>query len=271
MNLQDAEARQPGDRAEHDEDEYEAGRIEGRHQLAERQERADAVLADGERHRAEGADRRQPHDESDDVEERMRDVVDEMEHGLAALAQQRDREREQDREEQDLQDLSLGKSADDRVRDDVHQELDGALLARLRGVDLDRPGIDGLRIHVHADAGLQIIDDHQPDHEGEGGDDLEIDERLEADASDLLQVFHAGDAVHDGAEDDRRDQHLDQLDEAVAERLHLLADLRIEMPEQDADDDRGDHLDVEMHAGRPARGGRELARRHDVLPDIRST
>jgi hypothetical protein len=33
------------------------------------------------------------------------------------------------------------------------------------------------------------------------------------------------DAVHDGAEDDRRDQHADQLDEAVAKRLHRGAEI----------------------------------------------
>ena len=55
--------------AEHDEDEDQAGRVERGHQLAERQQRADAVLADGEGHGAERADRRDLHDDADDAEE----------------------------------------------------------------------------------------------------------------------------------------------------------------------------------------------------------
>src|SRR5215211_7168569 len=75
----------------------------------------------------------------------------------------------------------------------------------------------------HADARLPEIDDDQADNEGERCYDLEVEQRLEANAADLSHILHAGDAVHDGEEDDRRDDHLDHLDEAVAERLHGLA------------------------------------------------
>ena len=61
-------------------------------------------------------------------------------------------------------------------------------------------------------------------------DDLEVEQRQAAGLADLLHVLHAGDADHDGAEDDRRDDHLDQLDEAVAERLHRRAGLRKKWP-----------------------------------------
>jgi hypothetical protein len=37
--------------------------------------------------------------------------------------------------------------------------------------------------------------------------------------------------MHNREEDDRGDDHLDALDERIAERLHLLADLRIKMPQ----------------------------------------
>ena len=188
-------------------------------------------------------------------------------HGPAAFAEHGQREREQDREEQHLQDLALGEGADDGVGNDVHQEFDRALLPGLRGVDLDRFGIDRAHVDVHADAGLQDVDHDQADDQRQRGHDLEIDQRLQADAADLLHVLHAGDAVHHGAEDDRRDQHLDQLDEAVAERLHRHADVRIELPEQDADHDRGQHLHVEMGVERFARRCRgRRCRRHGVLP-----
>ena len=102
-----------------------------------------------------------------------------------------------------------------------------------------------LGVDVHAGAGLQGVGDDQADDERQRRNHLEIDQRLEADAADLLHVLHAGDAMHDGAEDDRRDDHLDRLDEGIAQRLHLLAELRIVVPEQDAHHDRGQHLDVE--------------------------
>ena len=59
----------------------------------------------------------------------------------------------------------------------------------------------------------------RPSDEREGRHDFEIDQRLDADAADLLRVLDMRDARHHRAEDDRRDHHADQLDEAVAERL----------------------------------------------------
>ena len=91
------------------------------------------------------------------------------------------------------------------------------------------------QIDIHPGAGLKQVDGEQPDDQRDRGQHLEIDERLEGDAPDPGHVGHAGDAVHDGAEDDRRDQHADRLDEGVAERPHPHADIRIEVAERDAD------------------------------------
>ena len=74
----------------------------------------------------------------------------------------------------------------------------------------------------------------------------EVGERLAGDAADLLQVRHAGDAGDHGQEDHRRDDHLDQLDEGVAERLQAGADVGPEVADGDAEDDRGQHLDIEL-------------------------
>ena len=49
-----------------------------------------------------------------------------------------------------------------------------------------------------------------------------------------------------GAEDDRADHHLDELDEGVAKRLHLDGECRREVAEQHADQDRGQHVHVEL-------------------------
>ena len=103
--------------AEHDEDEDEARQVEGAHQLAERQQRADAVLADRERHRAERADRRDLHDDADDREQHVRRLLDEVEHERAAAAELVQREAEQHREQQHLQDLALARTRRRRCRE----------------------------------------------------------------------------------------------------------------------------------------------------------
>ena len=242
----DGKAGPSRDEAEHDEDEQQAGEVEASHQLGERHQRGDAVFADGERHRAEGADRRRTHDEADDDEKRVRELVDEAHDRLPLLARRGKRQAEQHREEQHLQDLSLRKGVDEGVRDHVHEKVDGALRLGRGRVTRDVLGIDARRIGVEADAGLERVDDEEADDQRERADDLEVEEREAAGLADLLHVLHAGDADDHRAEDDRRDDHLDQLDERVAERLHRFAGLGPEMAEDDPADDREQHLRVEM-------------------------
>ena len=150
----------------------------------------------------------------------------------------------------------------------MHEKFDGTLLACFGRVDLDRFGIDGLGVDIHADAGLQDVDDHEPNDEGQRRHHLEIDQCLEADASNLLHILHAGNAMHDRAENDWSNQHFDQLNETVTERFHLFSQLRIEVTQQDAENDRGQHLSIKMRIERLARCSRRgrCARLHDVLP-----
>src|SRR3546814_15749626 len=68
---QDRKAGDARHRAEHDEHEEERGQIEGRDELAEVGERFDDIFADGEGHRAKGADRREAHQHRDAVEEEI--------------------------------------------------------------------------------------------------------------------------------------------------------------------------------------------------------
>ena len=201
-------------------------------------------------------------------EQSMRDDVDDDEDGAPALTQHEQSESEQDREEQNLQDLAFREGPDHSVGDDVHKEFDRALLPGLGRIDLDRLGIDRSGVHVHADAGLKDIDHDQANDQRNRGEDLEIDERLQSDAADLLHILHAGDAMHDGAEDDRRDEHLDQLDKHVAQRLHGLAKVRVEMAQQDTEHDGGKHLHIEMRVKRFVRniGSRRKCRIHGLPP-----
>src|SRR5207248_669153 len=75
-----------------------------------------------------------------------------------------------------------------------------------------------------------------------------------------LQVAHARDAGGHGDEDDRSDQHLDQLHEAVAERLELDAPCGPQPPDEHSQRDRHQHLHVQGAAAARRRCVHALAR-----------
>src|SRR5215813_13107113 len=114
-----------------------------------------------------------------------------------------------------------------------------------RGVGGDGLRIELCGIRMHARARLHHVDEYETDDEGGRRDDLEVDDRPQADAADLLHVAHLRDADDDGAEDDRRNHHANQLHEAVAKRPHRRAEARVHLPQNDADDDAYDDLKPE--------------------------
>ncbi|MNR18403.1 hypothetical protein D3C85_1351310 [compost metagenome] len=105
-------------------------------------------------------------------------------------------------------------------------------------VAVDGMAVEGRRIDVHARTRLHQVDPDQPDHQRQGGQYFEVQQRLEADPADAFEALHAGNATDHGAEDDRCNQHLDQLDKRVAQRLHFLAEAGVEMAEDDAEHNR---------------------------------
>ena len=129
------------------------------------------------------------------------------------------------------------------------------LLRALR-VGLDGASVDAVRIGVDAGAGLEHVHHDQADDQRQASQELEINQRLEANAADLFHVAHLGDTSHHGREDDRRDHHADQLDERIAERLHLLGQIGVGEAEHDADEDGGQHLHVQVRVDRFAVGQR---------------
>ncbi|MCY1237543.1 hypothetical protein D9M72_502450 [compost metagenome] len=182
----------------------------------------------------------------------MREGIDQLDQRPARLAHQRQRAAEQDRHQQHLQHVAVGKGAEHGVGDQLEQEVDRALVFHLGGV-VDKAGngrrIQRARIHVHADAGLEHISQEDAQRQRDGGDDLEVHHRLDADAADLLQLAGAADAGHHHAEHDRADQHLDQLDKGVAERLELGGEFGKGKAECGADHQGDQHL-AEQRAGK---------------------
>ena len=245
-----------------DHDEQGSREIAAADQLRETAQGADAVLADDVGHRPEGADRRKSHDPADDGEEQMAEVVDDFEDdGRTLLAELGQRQSEQDGEEQHLKQVVLGERLEHRFRDDVEQKVDGVRQFLVLGFLRQRVGAarQFVGIDVEPCPRFDDVADHQPEEQREGGDDFEVDQRFPADPADRLEVANVCDAQHDGAEDDRRDQHLDELYEAVGERFEIGADLRV----QPADQDSGDDRDEQLHEKR--RVPRWLVRQPDHL------
>ena len=87
---------------------------------------------------------------------------------------------------------------------------------------------------------------NQPDDQCQRTHDFKIEQRLNTDAAYLVQLPHAGNASYHGAEDDRRNDHFNQLDKTVTERLHRNTGFRVEMAEQNADGDGGQNLEIQM-------------------------
>jgi hypothetical protein len=82
----------------------------------------------------------------------------------------------------------------------------------------------------------------EPDAERDRRHNLEIDQRLEADATDFLEIAGAGNAVHDDAEHDRRDDHLNELKKGVAEDFQRNRKIGRRHSENDAENERGHDL-----------------------------
>ncbi len=124
-------------------------------------------------------------------------------------------------------------------------------------------------IDVHAVAGAEQIGEQKTHDQRDRGHHLEIDQRLDADAADLLEIAGTGNAVHDDAEHDRRHDHRDQFQERVAEDLEPDGELGCRHPEHNAEQQRRQHLDEKRGVKRLSRVRRDRCcgdGRHNVLP-----
>ena len=155
----------------------------------------------------------------------MRELIDQVDQRLGPLSQQREGAAEQDRHQQHLQDVALHKAADERIGDEFEEERRNAgRLHLLGGGHVRRHGrrVERFRIHIHAVAGAEQIGQRDAQRQRNRRHHLEVDDGLAAHAPDLLQLAGAADPHHHDGEDDRRDQHLDQLQKTITERLQLL-------------------------------------------------
>ncbi|MHC2784750.1 hypothetical protein ACVMBZ_003964 [Bradyrhizobium liaoningense] len=151
---------------------------------------------------------------------------------------------DEDGDQQDRQHFAIGKRAKERMRDDVQHEIRKSARTSLLGEFRGHRRIERIDGHMHAHARLDQRHRDQPGQQGEHGQQVEQRHGFHQCAADLAGITDAVDAADDGAEYDRRDHHLDELDEAVSQGLQRGTKFRLEMAGQDTQHEANQHLDV---------------------------
>lgn len=140
-----------------------------------------------------------------------------------------------------------------------HEVRDDTLLRGTVNIALDRMGIERRWVDVESLPGLKDLADQQSDGQRQRRHRLEIEQSLETDPADLLEIAHRTDTAHDCAEDNRGDHHLDQRDEAVAERPECNTDMWKVMTNEGAGGDGKQNLNIENSVPGAMRSGRGLS------------
>ena len=232
-----------GQQAEYDDDEKDAGNVESADQQAQRADRLDAVAPDRKGHGAKRAQRGHAHDQAEGGEQHVREAVDAVQHDPSRAADVRQAEAAQHRQQQHRQHFALGKCAEEGGRNDVQHKVHKA--HRRAFAELGGDGrVQRFRIDVHARAGLQHEDSGQARNERQNRQHVEQAHGLEQGLADLPGFAQGGDAADDGAKNNRRDHHLDELDKAVAQRLERRPELGPVVADGDAEQQADQDLDV---------------------------
>lgn len=182
-----------------------------------------AVLPDGKGQRTEGADRGEAHQVAKDAKHHGRGRLQHIEYRLALLAHGRQGKTAEHRDEQHRQHFTLVERPDERVGNDMHEEVDHAELRRRCGVLAEPRSAESGRVDVHADTRTEQVYRCQADHQADDSQYQEQQQGLAHQTPEGALVGHPGDTGDDGAEDHRRDHHLDQLDERITQGLSATA------------------------------------------------
>jgi hypothetical protein len=233
------------DCTQHQQHEQDAGGIECRNQRNQIPQRPHAIGTHREDHGAKGTDGSDAHDNADDAEKDLAGDLDGRSCLLPQLAQARHGNAGEKGDEKHLQQFAPGKGAEVGIGNDGHQMGDQALVLGPADIGCHGLGIEGGEVDIESGARMGDLAHQKTDAQRDCRDRLEIEQGLQADAADLGQILHRGDAVDDGAEDDRRDHHPDQLNEPVAQRFQGRAGGGEEMADEDAEGNGDQDLDIE--------------------------
>jgi hypothetical protein len=236
-------------RPQHAEHEDRARAPEGDHEQDEVRQRRAAELPHRVGHAAERAERRRPHDQPDDAEDDSRDVLEHAHDPLAQVGgEHRDGGGGQDREDEDLEDLVV----DERLHEARRQEVVGderdhaGVLARLADRLLRRRGGRVARPAVEPGAGAHDVRREEPERERDDRRAEEVGQRPQRQAARAGEVAEGRDTDHDGDEDHRPGDGLDELDEGVGQPLRLDGGVGHGQAEHDAGGDGDEHPHPEL-------------------------
>jgi len=165
---------------------------------------------------------------------------------LAAVTEGGEREAKQNCYEDHLQYIALRERVHDGGRNDMQHKFRDALGLGLPGVLRHGLRVEIGGIYVEARAGMHEVAHHQSDEQRNRGDNLEIQQRFAADTADLFHVLHAGDAGNHGTKDDQRNDHRDEANETIPERLHGDGFGRAEIAEHNGSTNRDEDLHPEF-------------------------
>src|SRR5580692_9585285 len=93
---------------------------------------------------------------------------------------------------------------------------------------------------------MNEIADDKADKQSERRDDFEVQQRFAADAANFFHVLHAGDAGDYSAENDQRNDHCDEANETIAQRLHCDGLGGTQIAERYSEGDRDEDLYPEI-------------------------
>ena len=193
--------------------------------------------ADACRDDAEHADRHEPQDPHDDLDQRLEEALEGLDGRATNLADRNERETEQDGDHHGRERLALNRSLErvrrDHLIDEIEEDLADAgwrigILDRALCGFVARPRF-GLEVReVRAGAGFDRVYENEPerDREHHGGDVVE--HRRAADEAEALRVADARHADEHRDEHQRDHEHLQRLDEGqladLLQRGGLLAE-----------------------------------------------
>ena len=200
----------------------------------QRQEHFRAVGRDDGKQQGENADRREIHDQRDDLVAGLGCRVKKFDHELRALAADLDNaDADEQGEHDDRQDLRFCHRFHRTGRNHRDQHLHDA--RRFLDVDL------ALGEHLQPRARLADAGDHEADQDRDGRRDQIDGDRTNADTSQRRRVAEARHADDQRRENHGNDHHLDQVDEDRADRSYPQLDERQSLRSHDQADNDGQY------------------------------
>eukprot|EP01137_Pigoraptor_chileana_P019378 Opistho-2@80349 len=195
--------------------------VEGAHEVSEVADDRRTTLRQRRRHRCEHRDRCEAHDVIGHLKHHMHQRLDRADQRLGLFADCGDGNADEQREDDDLKDLVLRHRLDPRFRENVGEEI-----LEVEGNLVDAAGrVNRRQREVEADTGLEEVDEDQAQRERDEAGADEPQDRTTTDATERCGIAHMCDARDEGGEDQRRDDHLDQVEEDRGDDREIVGDL----------------------------------------------